>query len=283
MTFEERADLFMGLHQEGTLVLPNAWDAASAAMIAATGAVAVATTSSGISWSLGVRDGENLGRAGAIDALRRVAHAVAIPVSADIEAGYGATPSDVAKTIRAVIDAGAVGVNIEDRCWENPTTLRPIDEQCERLAAARAAAADSTKSPFLINARCDAHLAAIGSADQRTELVLERAQRYRRAGADCLFVPGLTELNEIHRLVDGSALPLNVLLAPGRGPGIRELSGAGVRRISVGHAIAAAAYRTIRTATAALLAGDDAPFAGAVPYQEMQALLGPESGSHDRV
>ena len=115
MNLQERARRFHELHQSGTLVLPNAWDAASAALIAEAGAAAVATTSSGVSWALGVPDGEQLGREEAVAAVARIARTVAVPVSADVEGGYGPTPADVADTIAAVIDAGAVGVNLEDR------------------------------------------------------------------------------------------------------------------------------------------------------------------------
>src|SRR5581483_4589004 len=194
---------FRDLHRSGTLVLPNAWDAASAAIAAAAGAEAVATTSSGISWSLGVPDGEQLSRADMIDVVARVARSVDVPVSADVEAGYGPVPSDVAATIAAVIDAGAVGANLEDRLRTDDGPLWPIARQCERLAAARDAA-DRSGVAFVLNARTDVFLAAVGDPADREGMVLERAEAYRRAGADCLFVPGLVDLDAIARLVRAS-------------------------------------------------------------------------------
>ncbi len=126
----------------------------------------------------------------------------------------------------------------------------------------------------MVNARCDVYLARVGGSDaERAQLVLERAERYRQAGADCLFVPGLAEIGAIADLVERAPLPVNVLLAPGRGPSITELRAAGVRRISVGHAIAAAAYTRARDATAALLADDDAPLQGILAPAELNGLL----------
>ncbi len=270
MTDCSHAHQFHELHREGTFVLPNAWDAASAAVIAAAGAPAIGTTSSGISWAYGIPDGDNLGRERALAAVARIAGAAHVPVSADIETGYGASPAEVPDTVHAVIRAGAVGANIEDRRWHEPGPLRAVGEQCERLAAARGAA----PRQFVINARCDVYLAGVGSSpSEREELVLERADGYARAGADCLFVPGLTGLAAIERIVSRSPIPVNVLLVPGRGPTLHELRAAGVRRVSCGHWFAAAAYGATRDAVAALLQGDDASLRGAPAQAEMHALL----------
>jgi len=263
---------FAALHEHGTFVLPNAWDAASAAVIAAAGAAAVATTSSGISWALGVPDGENLTRDEAIAVTARIVAAVAVPVTADVEAGYGPSPRDVAATIEAVLDAGAVGANVEDRARSGGAPLWPVDAQCERLAAARAAA-DRRGVPFTLNARTDVYLAGVGEPAAREDMVLERAAAYRSAGANCLFVPGVVDLATIARLVARAPLPLNVLLAPGRSPTIAELTAAGVRRISVGHCLAATAYTAARDATTRLLAGDDRPLRDAIPHPELQRLV----------
>ncbi|HZR80906.1 MAG TPA: isocitrate lyase/phosphoenolpyruvate mutase family protein [Candidatus Binatia bacterium] len=263
---------FRDLHRSGTLVLPNAWDAASAAIAAAAGAEAVATTSSGISWSLGVPDGEQLSRADMIDVVARVARSVDVPVSADVEAGYGPVPSDVAATIAAVIDAGAVGANLEDRLRTDDGPLWPIARQCERLAAARDAA-DRSGVAFVLNARTDVFLAAVGDPADREGMVLERAEAYRRAGADCLFVPGLVDLDAIARLVRASALPLNVMLSPGQSPTIRQLAEAGVRRISAGHAVAGVAYGATGLAMRELLAGRDGALRDGASHGDMQQLM----------
>lgn len=252
-TQRDRARRFLEMHRSGTLVLPNAWDAASAVVIAEAGAVAIATTSSGVSWSYGVPDGEALGRDDAIAAVARVARAVSVPVTADVEAGYGASAADVAATVEAALDAGAVGANLEDRSHGGAEPLRPVDEQCARLAAAREAAS-RRGIPFVLNARTDVFLVAVGDPGEREERVLERAGRYRDAGADCLFVPGVVDLEVIARLVARSPLPLNVLLAPAAGPTLRQLAEAGVRRISVGSTLARVALLAVRDATRQLLA-----------------------------
>jgi 2-methylisocitrate lyase-like PEP mutase family enzyme len=273
MTQTERAQQFGRLHETGTFVLANAWDAASAAVIADSGAQAVATTSSGISWSLGVPDGENLTRLQAVEAIGRIASAVTVPVSADIEAGYGPTRADVTDSVAAVIEAGAVGANVEDRRRDDDDPLWAVDEQSERLAAAREVA-DRLLGGFILNARTDVYLAGVGEPARRPEMVLERAQAFAQAGADCLFVPGLNDLAAIRALAAASPLPLNVLLAPGSGPRIGELADAGVRRISVGHLLAANAYAALQTATVGLLAADAEPLAEVIPYPRMQALMG---------
>ncbi|HTJ45389.1 MAG TPA: isocitrate lyase/phosphoenolpyruvate mutase family protein [Kofleriaceae bacterium] len=241
------------MHAEGTFVLPNAWDACGASLMAACGARAIATTSSGVSWSRGVPDGEQVTRDEMIATIARIARAAPVPVTADLEAGYG----DPAASVRAAIDAGAVGANLEDRVFD-------VDAMCGCLAAAREAA----PRPFVINARTDVFLAKTGGEDD----VIARAHAYARAGADCLFVPGVIDRDVIARLVRASPLPINILLAPGRGPTIAELRGLGVRRVTVGHLIAATAYATIRRATTALLHDDDTPLRDAIPAAELNRL-----------
>jgi 2-methylisocitrate lyase-like PEP mutase family enzyme len=259
------------LHGQGTFVLVNAWDAGSAAVMVSAGAAAVGTTSSGVSWSLGVPDGEHLRRDEMVQVTSRIARAVSVPVSADIEAGYGAGPHDVADTIAAVIDAGAVGANLEDRRWPTSTLVSAAD-QCERIAAARAAA-DRSGVTFTLNARTDVYLVGAGEAHEREEMVVDRARQYAGAGADCLFVPGLIDSASITRIVDASPLPLNVLLAPERGPAISELVACGVRRISVGHTMAAACMATVRRATEQLLNGEDIALRDALPISVLQDLM----------
>lgn len=197
-------------------------------------------------------------------------------MSADIEAGYGPASFDVAESVEVVLDVGAVGVNIEDRRRDAKGPLFALAEQCERLGAARDAA-DRRIDAFTINARTDVYLGAVGEPDQREEMVLERARAYAEAGADCLFVPGLSDIEVIRALVRASPLPLNVLLSPGSGPSTRELANAGVRRISVGHLLAANAYAAVRTSTLALPTGDSAPLANTVPHPRMQELMSASS------
>ena len=263
---------FHDLHQQGSFVLPNAWDAASAAVIADAGAAAIATSSSGMSWSLGLPDGEHLSREETVAAVARITRVVDVPVSADVESGYGPSPADVAATIEAVIDAGAVGVNLEDSPGAGGEPLRAVDVLCERIAGARAAA-DRAGAPFVINARTDVYLASVGDPADREDLAIERGARFAEAGGDCLFVPGVIDPDVIERLVARSPLPLNILLGAGRGPNPGELARLGVRRVSVGGALAGAAHRATRDATQELLAGTDQALRTAIPHAEMEALL----------
>ncbi len=247
-----KADTLRALHQDGVLVLPNAWDAGSAALIAAAGAPAIATTSAGVSWALGSADGQQLTREQAVAAIARIADSVRIPVTADIEGGYGPAPEDVAATVRAVIDAGAVGINLEDSLAPGGPLHDPAD-QAERIRAARRAAEEAGLPGLFINLRTDVFLFGIGEEKDRLDDVARRAAAYAEAGADGLFVPGLLDLGTLAELATRTALPLNVMAGPGA-PNVDDLRKAGVRRVSVGSAIAQAAYGLVRSAAAELLA-----------------------------
>ncbi|MFC5266274.1 isocitrate lyase/phosphoenolpyruvate mutase family protein [Kribbella qitaiheensis] len=241
---DAQARAFRALHHGPTpLVLPNAWDAGSAKAIEAAGAPAIATTSAGVSWALGVEDGGGLSRADALDALRRIVAVVSVPVTADIEAGYGATPADVASTVAEVITIGAVGINLEDSL---NGSLLEATVQAERIAAAREAAV-AAGLDLCINARTDTYLLGDGTG------TLQRAKLYAEAGADVLFVPGVTDPPTIQDLVTGSPLPLNIMVGPGS-PSIGDLTTLGVARVSLGPAITTAAYNLAATTTHELLA-----------------------------
>jgi 2-methylisocitrate lyase-like PEP mutase family enzyme len=247
-----KAAQFRALHANGVFVLPNAWDSASAAMIAAAGAPVVATTSAGMSWALGRSDGQGLTRDEMVAAIERIVSTVGeLPVSVDIEGGYGPAPQDVADTVTRVIAAGAVGANIED----SQAPGGPLFEaaaQAERLSAARSATERAGLADFVINARTDVFLFGIGEPDGRLEDVLERAAAYAEAGAGCLFVPGLLDLDTLAKLTAQSPLPINVMAGPGA-PDVETLASVGVRRVSVGSAVGQAAYTVARRATAELL------------------------------
>ena len=182
------AEVFASLHRAGApLLLANAWDVASAVAIEGAGAKAIATTSAGVAWSLGVPDAAGLGARKAAEVIARITAAVSVPVSADIEAGYGDSPDAVAATALAAVQAGAVGVNLEDR--REGALLFETAQQADRLAAARAAARDV---PVWINARTDVFLSgSYPSTAAAVEAVLERAAAYQAAGANSLFIPGL--------------------------------------------------------------------------------------------
>ncbi|MER5859273.1 isocitrate lyase/phosphoenolpyruvate mutase family protein [Streptomyces sp900105245] len=265
----ETALAFRALHVPGRpLVLPNAWDAASAAVVAQAGAAAVATTSAGVAWALGAADGDRLDRDRALAAVARITAAVSVPVSADIEGGYAEDPAGVAGTVRAVLAAGAVGVNIEDARYGGGGALRPVAEQAARIAAVRAAA-DRAGVPLFVNARIDTFLRGAGGVDH----TLERAAAFLAAGADGIFVPGAVGPETVKALVAGVDGPVNVLLLPGA-PTVAELAALGVARISAGSGLAEAAHALVRRAARELLEeGTHGFLAGGYPYGELNALF----------
>ncbi|HET7787487.1 MAG TPA: isocitrate lyase/phosphoenolpyruvate mutase family protein [Myxococcales bacterium] len=223
----ERAALLRRLHDRSRiLLLPNAWDVASARVVEQAGFPAVATSSAGIAAVLGYADGERISRDEMLEMVARIARAVRVPVTADLEAGYG----DVAGTVAAALRAGAVGMNLEDSTSED--ALVDVAAQVESLKAARAAA-DRAGIPFVINARTDVYLLGIGEKQDRLAHSLERARAYLAAGADCIFVPGVRDAETIGKLVKGIDGPLNVLAGPGC-PEVATLSALGVARVSAG-------------------------------------------------
>jgi 2-methylisocitrate lyase-like PEP mutase family enzyme len=272
LTLTEKALALRLLHEGPVLVLPNAWDAGSAAVVAAAGAPAIATTSGGVSWALGAPDGEHLTREQMMQAVARIAAAVDVPVTADIEAGFGPDPGDVAATVAAVLAAGAVGINLEDsRAPGGP--LFDVEAQARRIRAGRDAAGDAGVPELYINARTDVYLFQIGEPDGRFDEALARAEAYAEAGADCLFVPGLLDLAALAALAAAAPIPISVMLGAPGGPTVAQLAAAGVRRVSVGTAMALAAYTTARAATRQLLTeGRYAP-EEILSYFEMNALL----------
>jgi 2-methylisocitrate lyase-like PEP mutase family enzyme len=237
-TRKEKAEQFRALHH-GTqiLVLLNAWDAASARIFEVAGAPAIATTSSGLAAALGYPDGQKIPRDMMIGALRQICRVVDIPVSADIEWGYGTTVSEVRDTVKAVMDAGAVGINLEDAMQE-PNRL------VERIGAIREAAV-ARDLPLFINARTDVYLRGAGAPAERFDDAVCRLRAYEAAGADGLFAPGLGDAETISRLLSAIHLPLNILA--GRGvPEVKELERLGVKRVSMGGGLQRAALTQAR-------------------------------------
>jgi len=197
------------------LILPNAWDAGSARVIEAAGAEAIATTSAGISWSFGRIDGQKLRREDMIQAVRNIVEAVEIPVTADIESGYGnGSPADVAETVNALIAIGVAGINIEDSPGRNNEALLSVEEQAERIRVARETTV-AAGTDLVINARTDVYLFAVGKPETRLEAVAKRAKLYRSCGADCVFVPGVIDFSTIAELVRAAEGPLNIMAMPG--------------------------------------------------------------------
>ena len=262
-----KAELFRSLHSgPAPLVLANAWDVASARIIEDAGARAIATTSAGVSWSLGAPDGDHLGRDQAAGLIARITAAVGVPVTADIEGGYASTPDGVTDTVRRVIAAGAVGINMEDG-------LRPATEQCTRLAAARKAG-----EALFINARTDTYLRGLGDPDTRLSATLERAAAYLAAGADGIFVPGVTDPSIVSALVKGVDAPLNIMVGPGA-PQISTFAELGVARVSLGAAISGAAYAVARNGARELFAtGTYTALTEGLDYGYLNGLLSKPGG-----
>lgn len=228
----KQAEDFRNLHHGSILILPNAWDAASAKMFERAGFDAIATTSAGVASSYGYPDGEMLSRAEMLEVIQRIAKSVAVPVTADMEAGFGETPEEMAETARLVLEAGAVGLNLEDGTINKSYPLEDIALQVEKIKAMREAA-QSFGVPLVINARTDVY----EKTDKRDKAALaqaiQRGNAYREAGADCIFVISVDDKQTIAELVREIDAPINVLARHGS-PTIAELKELGVARVSFG-------------------------------------------------
>lgn len=239
----ERAQNLMALHHApGGFLLPNAWDALSARLFEDAGFPAIGTTSGGVNWSLGYKDGERAPWQEVVTATKRIARAVRVPISADIESGYAGTHSELHRNVEEIIHAGAVGINLEDQISGK---LRPLDEACARIRSARDAA-DRIGIPIVINARTDAFHVAM-PPEQKYDEAVRRADAYMKAGASSIFVFGVSDLTTISRLAKAIPAPVNVVGRPG-GPSFAELSAAGVARVSIAAGLALFAYGTLREA-----------------------------------
>jgi 2-methylisocitrate lyase-like PEP mutase family enzyme len=250
------ADRFHALHAgPAVLVLPNAWDAASAALMEDAGAVAVATSSAAVAWARGYPDGDTLPVSALIDVIAGVARVVSVPLTADIEGGYTDDLGELAETIKAVVGAGAVGINLEDG-------RRDPDLHARKIEAARLAA-DRAGVKLFVNARTDVYLAGLAEGEAALAESLRRAALYARAGADGIFVPMPIEEDLLARLAAGAPLPLNVMGRPGMPPA-KRLAELGVRRLSAATGPFRAAYGAMLSATRIYLAdGDTAGYAAA--------------------
>jgi 2-methylisocitrate lyase-like PEP mutase family enzyme len=249
------------------LILPNAWDAGSARVIEDAGAEAIATTSSGVAWARGYPDGNALPTRSLAASIGEIVRVIRVPLSADVEAGYSDDPRAVGETVAAVIGAGAVGINLEDGAG-------PPDLLCAKIEAVRAAALRADVDLF-VNARTDVYLKQLVPAEKAIEATIERAKRYRAAGCDGVFVPGLADESAIRAVVAGIApLPLNVMAYAGL-PAAVELRALGVRRLSAGAAIASAALGRVRSRARAFLSdGRSEPlFDDSVAYGPTNALF----------
>jgi len=257
---------FHALHADGLLLLANAWDAGSARLAQAAGARAVATSSAAVAWAHGWPDGDRLPPELVLQTTRAVAGATGLPVTIDIEGGYSDEPARVGALVASLLDAGAVGINIEDGN-KDPALL------CAKIAAARAAA-DAAGVDLFINARVDTWLRGLAPAGRRVAETLARAARYRAAGASGLFAPGVTDEGEIAALVAGTDMPVNVLAWSGL-PDAPRLRALGVRRVSAGSAISEAMLGHVLAMMRAFVTTGrvDTADAPAATYGEVQAMM----------
>jgi 2-methylisocitrate lyase-like PEP mutase family enzyme len=257
------------LHRHGhLLVLTNAWDAASAAMFEELGAEAIATTSAGLAWAGGYSDGSMLPRRVLFDGVASIARVTKLPLTVDCEGGYSDDPGQAAELIRSLSGAARVdGINIEDG-RASPVLL-------ERKIRAIRRDAEAAESDLFINARIDVYLLDLVTPENALKETLGRAARYEAAGCDGIFVPGLADPFAIEKIVHATGLPVNVLASPDL-PALDDLRTIGVRRVSVGSAIALRSYSTARQlATAILKGGSIADLYGStsMSYAEMNDLM----------
>ncbi len=274
ITQQARAEVLRALHHgPSPLILPNAWDVVSARLFEEAGYRAIGTTSAGIAAALGYPDGERVPRDEMLAVVERIARAVKVPVTADVEAGYADTPTEVARTARAVIAAGAVGLNLEDGAGGPERPLADITVQAAKLRAVREAAT-AAGVPLVINARTDVYWLAVGDADGRFAAAVQRLRAYWAAGADCLFVPGVSDGAAIGWLVGAVDGPLNVLVGA-ETPAIADLGRLGVRRVSVGSGPLRATLGLVRRIADELLwqGTYTCMTTDAIPYAEINQLL----------
>jgi 2-methylisocitrate lyase-like PEP mutase family enzyme len=248
----ERADAFRALHEGDPFVIPNPWDAGSAKVLESLGFKALATTSGGMAFTLGKLDGDvTLDQL--VEHVRAIAEATELPVSVDLENGYGHAPEDAATAITRAAEAGAVGGSIED--WDREGAIYPLEQAAERIAAARAAA-DATGFPFTLTGRAENLLHGVDDLDD----TIARLQAYERAGADVLYAPGLGSVDQIRAVCDAVSKPVNVLARSKLS--FEDVTGAGAQRISVGSRLAWVAVAAMVEAAEAIRdEGDFGPLA----------------------
>jgi 2-methylisocitrate lyase-like PEP mutase family enzyme len=266
---EARRDAFKALHRSGCFVIPNPWDAGSARYLASLGFKALATTSSGYAWSQGRADG-SVPRAGVLAYLRTIVEATDLPVNADFEAGYAADPAGVAESVRMAIDTGVAGLSIEDSTYDERQPLRDIDDAVKRMRAARAAIDESGTGTMLVG-RAENFIVERPDLDD----TIKRLKAYSAAGADCLYAPGIRTREQITAVVAAVApKPVNLLIGFPSELTLKDAEAMGVRRISVGGALARCAWAGfMRTAQSIAREGRFDGFEGAASGKELNALF----------
>jgi 2-methylisocitrate lyase-like PEP mutase family enzyme len=273
-TQAEKAEKLRKLHHgPRILALPNAWDAVTARILEQVGHPAIATSSAAVAFSLGYPDGQRISRGEMLDAVARITRAVHLPVTADLESGYGKTPEEIADFTKAMITAGAVGLNFEDVIGDDESSHVDLGLQVKKIRAIRETAA-ALGVPVVINARTDIYLMPIGAAATRFERTVERLRAYRDAGADCLFVPGVSDREIIAGLVKAVDAPLNILAGQGC-PSLDELERMGVARVSAGSSAMRAAMGAFQRVAKDWLAHGsyDSLLQVTIPYTELNRLM----------
>lgn len=268
-----KAESFRRMHSApGLLALCNTSDVGSSRVVVEAGFPAVATSSAGVAWLLGYPDGENIGREGMLDMVRRIAASVDVPVTADMEAGYGRAPEDVAETVRLTAEAGAAGLNIEDgAARQSDPPLLDFDLAVARIRAGREAA-DDVGIAMVINARTDGFLRG-GKGPDTFDDAVRRGNAFLEAGADCVFVPGVRDAETIGALVEAISGPVNIL-AGAPSPPLPEMKALGVARVSIGGLLSLAAATLVRNAAHELTEGGTYSFArDVILHPEMNQLL----------
>jgi 2-methylisocitrate lyase-like PEP mutase family enzyme len=270
---KHQAESFRARHRrKPILLLPNAWDAISARLLVAAGFDAIATTSAGVAWALGYADGQKAPWGDVVEMTARIVRVAGVPVTADIEQGYGDTPEALARSIGEIVGAGVVGVNLEDGLKGGATPLRGIDDAVARIRAARAAA-DAAGVPIVINGRTDLYLLGLGDPASRFEEAVERGKAYLAAGADCIYPIGLVDPETIGRFVQAVGGPVNIIARPGL-PSLPELEKLGVARVTTASGLTLVAMAATRQAAEELRAtGRFDLFARAMKHPEAQALF----------
>ena len=274
---EEKAEQFRRLHdRREVLVLPNAWDVPSARVFENEGFPAVATSSAGMLVSLGYPDGEGIPQREFDSAVSRISRVLSVPLSVDVVGGFGDTPEGVARSVRAVIRAGAVGINIEDFV-HSAKKLLPVERQKARLRAL-IRLRESLKVPFVINARTDALRYAPGDDDAKMKEAVARAEAYRDLGADCVYPMGLTDAPSISRFVKALDFPTNVMVRKGLPP-VPELKRLGVARVSFGPTASYAAMGLLKRASREVREKGtfDSLIEGAITFDELNSLAVPRN------
>ena len=273
-SLQAKAETFKALHQKQDLfILPNAWDAASARVFEKAGFSAIGTTSAGIAASLGYPDGQQIPVREMMDAIKRIVSAVNLPVTADIEAGYSQEIEKVLEVVREAMAMGVVGLNIEDSTGIKESPILDIPSQVAKIRAIRNMVS-SAKKTLVINARIDLFYLGLYDTERATQETIERAHAYLQAGADCIFIFGVTDKAVLSRFVKAIPGPVNLLAGPGM-PSVSELRLMGVRRLSLGSGAMRATFGTLEQISTELLQEGtyNKLTEKAVPYGELQKFF----------